>query len=100
MIRTLRLSGDKAGLPASVTITLKLFASLAPYMPEGSHRNEIRIAVPPGTTPADIISALDLPVALCALVLVDGVFIEPDARATRALQEGERFAIWPPVAGG
>lgn len=100
MIPTLRLGGDKAGLPASVTITLKLFASLAPYMPEGSHRNEIRIAVPQDTTPADIISALDLPVALCALVLVDGVFIEPEARSTRALQEGERFAIWPPVAGG
>ena len=100
MIPTLRLNGDKAGLPASVTITLKLFASLAPFMPEGSRRNEIRIAVPQGTTPADIIAALDLPVALCALVLVDGVFIEPEARATRVLQEDERFAIWPPVAGG
>ncbi len=100
MIPTLSLSGDKAGLPAEVVVTLKLFASLAPFMPEGSHRNEIRIAVPQGTTPADIIAALSLPVALCALVLIDGVFVEPEARSTRVLREGERFAIWPPVAGG
>ena len=100
MIPSLALDGEKAGRPATVEITLKLFASLAPYMPEGSARNEIRIAVPEGTTPADLIAALHLPVALCALVLIDGVFIPPEARATRALVAGERFAIWPPVAGG
>lgn len=97
---TLALDGDRAGAPATVPIVLKLFATLARFMPEGSARNEIRIAVPEGTTPADIIRVLNLPVALCALVLIDGIFIEPEARATRVLKAEERFAIWPPVAGG
>jgi molybdopterin converting factor small subunit len=34
------------------------------------------------------------------LVLVNGVYIAPDQRDTRVLQEGETLAIWPPVAGG
>ena len=66
----------------------------------GHRGKDLVVAVPEGTTPADLITALRLPVALCALVLIDGVFIPPEARATRALVAGERFAIWPPVAGG
>ena len=83
-----------------VEITLKLFAMLERWLPEGAKRNEIRVAVPAGTTPADLVATLDLPPALCALVLVDGVFIEPERRATRVLASGETLSIWPPIAGG
>ena len=31
---------------------------------------------------------------------VDGVFVAPAERVTRALQEGQTLAIWPPIAGG
>lgn len=85
---------------ATITITLKLFAMLERWLPEGARRNEIGLAVPAGTTPAAIIAALDLPLPLCAIVLVDGKFVEPEQRATRALAEGEKLAIWPPIAGG
>lgn len=90
---------DPAGCP-TVAVTLRLFATLARWLPEGARRNEIRLALPAGTTPAAMIATLDLPVALCALVLIDGVFVPPEERPTRALRDGETLAIWPPVAGG
>ena len=99
MIHHLPVRGVAAGGP-TVAITLKLFALLERFLPEGARRNEIRLAVPAGTTPADLIATLDLPVALCALVLVDGRFIEPEHRAGRALLDGETLSIWPPIAGG
>lgn len=99
MIHRLPLKGDPAAA-ATVSITLKLFAMLERWLPEGAVRNEIRLAVPEGTTAAAIISALDLPPALCALVLIDGRFVEPERRAERSLAEGETLAIWPPIAGG
>jgi sulfur carrier protein ThiS len=99
MIHTIARKGMTDGAP-TIEITLKLFAMLERWLPEGAARNEIRVAVPAGTTPADIVAALDLPVALCAIVLVDGRFVEHEARATRALAAGESLSIWPPIAGG
>lgn len=99
MIHTLAIKGAPTGGEA-IEITLKLFAMLERWLPEGARRNEIRLSVPAGTTPADIVATLDLPVALCALVLIDGAFVEPDLRAKRALATGEVLSIWPPIAGG
>ena len=82
-------------------ITLKLFASLAAYLPPDarpSHRLELD--VPPGTTVMDVARRQGLPEALCAIVLVDGVWVARPERAQRALREGEVLSIWPPVAGG
>ena len=39
-------------------------------------------------------------IELTGLVLVNGFFIPPAERATRALNEGDELAIWPPIAGG
>jgi sulfur carrier protein ThiS len=41
-----------------------------------------------------------LPVRLVKLVLINGVYLPPEARATHTLSEGDVLAIWPPVAGG
>ena len=99
MIHTLAIRGAASG-GASIEITLKLFAMLERWLPEGARRNEIRLSVPAGTTPADIVATLDLPPALCALVLIDGSFVQPEVRSTRALVSGEVLSIWPPIAGG
>lgn len=99
-MQKLEIRGRSATGEETVEITLKLFAMLERWLPDGARRNEIRIAVPAGTTPADLVATLDLPVALCALVLVDGVFVEPERRATRVLAAGETLSIWPPIAGG
>lgn len=82
-------------------VALKLYATLSDYLPvEARHSNRLDLEVEPGTTPMDLIVRHALPLKLCHLVLVNGVFVPPDARACHALAEGDTLAIWPPVAGG
>ena len=84
-----------------MTITLKLFASLAAHLPpEARSRHRIDMDVDPGTTVADVIRRQGIPEASCAIVLIDGVWVAPPDRASRVLSEGQVLAIWPPVAGG
>jgi molybdopterin synthase sulfur carrier subunit len=82
-------------------ITLKLFASLADHLPaevRSSHR--IDLDIDPGTSVLEVIRRQGIPEALCAIVLIDGVWVARPDRARRALSEGQVLAIWPPVAGG
>ncbi len=82
-------------------IALKLYASLTDRLPSGaraSHR--IGLDIDPGTTVLDVIRRQGIPETLCAIVLIDGVWVARPDRATRVMSEGEVLAIWPPVAGG
>jgi sulfur carrier protein ThiS len=82
-------------------ITLKLFASLQDYLPvEAKMHNALPLDLDDGTTVQQLIERFALPQKSCKLVLVDGNFVPPEARAARALRDGETLAIWPPVAGG
>lgn len=86
-------------------ITFKLFAMLADHLPnevDGARRdgNLIVLDVPEGITVQQMIERFNLPAKLVHLVLVDGTYIAPADRPTRALKEGEALAIWPPIAGG
>ena len=82
-------------------ITLKLFASLAAHLPAGarsSHRVELDVDA--ATTVQDVIRRQGIPEALCAIVVIDGVWVARHDRATRRLSEDQVLAIWPPIAGG
>ncbi|HQR50603.1 MAG TPA: MoaD/ThiS family protein [Methylophilaceae bacterium] len=81
-------------------VTLKLFASLRDYLPEGSTSAILELEVPEGTTPADLAERYQLPPRLVHLVLVNGHYVPPENRAGTALVEGDVLAIWPPIAGG
>jgi len=81
-------------------VTVKLYALLDKYLPAGASNNQAEIEVPPGTTPAAIVARLGLPAEYCHLVLINGLFVPPAERTTRALEHGDHLAIWPPVAGG
>ena len=81
-------------------ITLKLFAHLARYLPPGAERNAAPVDVPEGATIQTVIEQQRIPPGECHIVLVDGVYVEPSARATRTLTADETLAIWPLVAGG
>lgn len=82
-------------------ITFKLYASLAQYLPpEVRSGNQVVLDVAPGATIAQVIEPFALPMKLVHLVLINGVYVPPEERATRALAEGDVLAIWPPIAGG
>lgn len=82
-------------------VTLKLYATLSDHLPDTARRtNAVELDLDAGTTPAQVIDSQNLPLKLCHLVLINGVFVPPAARATRALADGETLAIWPPIAGG
>jgi sulfur carrier protein ThiS len=82
-------------------VTLKLYAMLSDHLPDEARKaNAMELELAAGTTPAQVIASQKLPLKLCHLVLIDGVFIPPAARSTRALADGETLAIWPPIAGG
>jgi sulfur carrier protein ThiS len=82
-------------------ITLKLFASLTDYLPDSAkYTNFVELNVEPQITIGQIVAQQRLPEKWVHLVLVNGTYIAPELRATRALVEGDVLAIWPPIAGG
>lgn len=82
-------------------ITFKLFASLGEYLPADRRQgNAMVLEIAPGATIAGVIEPFNLPTKLVHLVLVNGVYIAPEARASHALKDGDVLAIWPPIAGG
>lgn len=81
-------------------ITVKLFAQLGQYLPEGSSDHQAVVEVSAGAAPREVMAALHLAEENCHLVLVNGVYLEPGRRATHSLSENDVLAIWPPVAGG
>jgi len=84
----------------SATATLKLYASLSEFLPVGSVKNEAEIEVGESDSIDRIIERYGLPERLVHLVVIDGVYVEPEDRPVRILRPGEVLAIWPPVAGG
>ena len=82
-------------------IGLKLFASLVDRLPpEARPSHRVDLEVDAGSTVLDVIRRQGIPEALCAIVLVDGAWVDRRDRATHPLSEGQVLAIWPPVAGG
>jgi sulfur carrier protein ThiS len=82
-------------------ITFKLYASLGDHLPPDRRQgNQMPLEVASGATILQIIEPFNLPMKLVHLVLVNGVYIPPEERATRTLAEGDVLAIWPPIAGG
>jgi thiamine biosynthesis protein ThiS len=86
-------------------LTFKLYAMLTDYLPshvDGQIRkgNIIELQIAEGTSVQAMIDRFNLPPRLVQIVLVNGVFIPPERRATHLLVEGDALAIWPPVAGG
>jgi sulfur carrier protein ThiS len=53
-----------------------------------------------GAPIAEVVEPFGLPPKLVHLVLVNGVFVPPEQRLSRTLNDGDVLAIWPPIAGG
>jgi sulfur carrier protein ThiS len=79
-----------------MNISLALFASLSAYQPDGNGGRHARaFELDEGTTVGDVIVRLGLPDEP-RVVFVNG----RHAPEEQALNESDRLAIFPPVAGG
>ncbi|EIJ44226.1 sulfur transfer protein involved in thiamine biosynthesis [Beggiatoa alba B18LD] len=81
-------------------ITLKLYASLAQYLPTGAKRNQTELDIAEGTSLQDLITTHHIPEQSAHLVLINGVYVAPDKRASARLNQGDIVVMFPPVAGG
>ncbi|MCK0511215.1 sulfur carrier protein ThiS [Aromatoleum buckelii] len=81
-------------------VAFKLFASLTDYLPPERDGNRVELDVEEGITVAELIARFRVPERSPHLVLVNGHFVPPAARATRRLGDGDELAVWPPIAGG
>lgn len=85
----------------TITVTVKLYASLGAYLPKQAKRNQSDMQVSgPDATVEALFHKLGVPEAMCHLVLVNGHYVAPSDRAATRLKDGDHLAAWPPVAGG
>lgn len=86
--------------PSTITVTLKLYASLGAFLPAGHARNEATVSVRDGTTIDALLDGHNVPRESRHLVLLNGHFQPPAVRGSVKLKAGDALAVWPPVAGG
>ena len=81
-------------------IQFKLYATLAELLPEDAVNNTVSLDVPVDVTPHQLIDQFNVPRPKAHLVLVNGVYIEPENRDDPLLKPGDTLIIFPPVTGG
>lgn len=82
-------------------VTIKLYASLSDYLPSDARReHSVSMEFSDSATLSQVVDSMRLPGDLVHLVLLNGVYVEPEARAETRLSDGDAVAVWPPIAGG
>jgi sulfur-carrier protein len=81
-------------------ITLKLYAGLSQHLPENSEKHSTKLDISSSETAFSILDKLKVPKESAHLVLLNGVYLEPEEREKPKFNEGDTLAVWPPVAGG
>jgi molybdopterin converting factor small subunit len=77
-------------------IEVRLYATLAQYLPEGAKDRACRLAIDEGESISRVLERLDIPEEKVKLVFVNGVH----AAKTAGLKDGDRVGLFPPVGGG
>ena len=78
-------------------IELRLYASLARYMPSGPDAVSAEtMEVPAGTSVRSVLEGLGVPFAEVKMIFLNGVH----AKGDELLNDGDRVGVFPPVAGG
>lgn len=79
-----------------MTVTVKLFATLGKYLPEGSRGRQTSLEVAEGETVGDALAKLGVPKETAHLILVNG----QHEKWGTALSDADILTVFPPVAGG
>ena len=77
-------------------VEVRLFATLALFLPPASRDGAISLDVPLDSTVHDVLQQLGMPANLERVALVNGNDATPD----RALQAGDVLTVFPPLVGG
>jgi len=77
-------------------IEIRLYASLARFLPEQSTGDACIIDLPEGKTVKELLSQLGVPLESVKLIFINHIH----AGDNRVLKDGDRLGIFPPVAGG
>jgi sulfur carrier protein ThiS len=83
---------------AQIRVELRLIATLRPYMPAGEDESSCELVVAEGTRAADLLRELGVPeeMLVASALLING---RPGS-ADHVLQNGDRLAAFPAMAGG
>jgi molybdopterin converting factor small subunit len=79
----------------TVTISVKLFATLKRYLPTGS-QDGLSLSLPRGATVQDALNALNIPQDQAGMLVAGDSYIAKETPLTDGLQ----LNIFPPLAGG
>jgi molybdopterin converting factor small subunit len=77
-------------------IELNLFASYRDYLPEGRRGNSAEFEMEQGATIKDLLDAVNLEEEKPKMIFRNSKHAKPQT----PLEDGDRIAIFPPVAGG
>ena len=77
-------------------VEVRVFATLRPYLPELGIGEAKVVEVPEGTTFDQLRKMLGLPADEVKVIMRNGLHVEPDD----LVQDGDRIAFIPAVAGG
>ena len=81
-------------------LTLKLYAGLTDYLPPDAVDNKLILEISEHITAYELIDRYRVPRDMAHLVLLNGVYVNPEDRNRAMFSDGDTLAIWPPVAGG
>jgi len=79
-----------------VKVEVRLFATLASFLPAHGLDGAAELEIPEGSTVTEVTRCLGIPPDLARVVLVNGRDIGPEAR----LAARDVVTIFPPLAGG
>ncbi len=78
-------------------LTVKLFATLQKYAPDGEKAGQpFQVTLPEGSTVGDLMDELEIPREAFHIAYVDGRACREDFE----LQPGTEVGLFPPVGGG
>ena len=80
-------------------ITLKLYGGLKKYLPENASSNDAIIEIDKNFDVEQALNSYSVPPNQRHLVMVNGIHIMPEERATSVLSGSDSLAVWPPTTG-
>jgi sulfur-carrier protein len=77
-------------------VDILLYATFADLLPDARSGRPTAMELDDGTTITDVLNRLGIPLTAAKIIFVNG----RHAQADHILHDGDRLAVFPPIAGG